>query len=77
MKSIEKVIDEKKYDVLMRLIMMLHRENLELMRVILATNMKPDESKELFSKIESDWEGIQKEVISKGFKVSEEDLKND
>ena len=74
MKDINKVVDEKKYDVLLKLIMMLHRENLEIIRAMLTMNLKPDKSKEIFTKYEEEWEKIQNQIIEEGFKVKEEDL---
>lgn len=75
MKSIKEAVEDKKFFLIITLIRVLHREHLELARLLLAFMLKPDKYKELFLKMETDWDEILNNAIHDGLKVTEEDLK--
>lgn len=74
MKNIKEVMDDKKFILIVNLLRVLHREHLELARLMLMLLLKPDTYKEVFSELEPRWEKIFNEVVSSGLNVKEEDF---
>lgn len=74
MKNVKEVMEDKKFVLIITLIRVLHREHLELARLMLMLMVKPDKYKEIFPKMESDWDEILNNVIHDGLKVTEEDV---
>ena len=74
MRDIKEVLDDKKFILIVNLLKILHREHLELARIMLMYILKPDTYKETFSKMETDWDKIFNDAVSSGLKVKEEDF---
>lgn len=74
MKDVKEVLADKKFVLILNLIRVLHREHLEIVRIVLMFLLKPDRYKETFHKIESDWDEIITTTIHEGLNVKEEDF---
>lgn len=74
MKSVKEVMEDKKFVLIIILIRVLHREHLELARLMLMLMVKSDKYKEIFTKIETNWDKTLNDTIHEGLKVTEEDL---
>lgn len=73
MRNIKEVLDDKKFILIVNLLKILHREHLELARIMLII-LKLDTYKETFSKIETDWDKIFNDAVNSGLKVKEDDF---
>ena len=74
MNDIKEVLDGKKFVLIIILIRVLHREHLELARLMLMLMLKPDKYEKIFPKMEANWDEALNNIIHNGLKVTEEDF---
>ena len=74
MRDIKEVLDDKKFILIVNLLRLLHREHLELERLMLMNLLGRNKYKESFSKTEADWDKVFSDLVNSGLKVKEEDF---
>lgn len=74
MRDIKEVLDDKKFILIVNLLKVLHREHLELARIMLAHILGRDRYKETYPEMAANWDNVFNEIVNTGLKVKEEDF---